>query len=104
MVNNINIVTDSGYMKWKVMTFHICPFNTYKYNIFLPILLFSSSFSILEIHKWNYNNSLELLSVEFIALLYPGGDLLYSCMHDNINIKVENLISQSKWGIVIYYC
>jgi hypothetical protein len=27
-----------------------------------------------------------------------------SCMHDNINIKVENLISQFKWGIVIYYC
>jgi hypothetical protein len=25
-------------------------------------------------------------------------------MHDNINTKVENLISQSKWGIVIYYC
>jgi hypothetical protein len=23
-------------------------------------------------------------------------------MHDNINTKVENLISQSKWGIVIY--
>jgi hypothetical protein len=26
-----------------------------------------------------------------------------SCMHENINIKVEILISQSKWGIVINY-
>jgi hypothetical protein len=29
---------------------------------------------------------------------------IHSCMHDNSNTKVENLISPSKWGIVIYYC
>ena len=43
----------------------------------LPILKkINFSFSILVVHKRRRGNSPELLSVEFIALLYPGGDLL----------------------------
>jgi hypothetical protein len=56
-------------MKWKVKTFYMCPFNIYKYNIPLLILLFSFSFSILELHKWNCRNSPELLSVKFISFV-----------------------------------
>jgi hypothetical protein len=71
------------------------PFNIYKYNIPPPMLLFRFSFSILEIHKLNCRNYPELLSVEFIALLYPGGDLIANSFRVGANIVLKIAIHRA---------